>query len=162
MDTVEPDHYDINSYDEIYKVVDLAMKGAAEGNLAKLGAAFHSDARMFGELYRQRYDEPIAAFFDLCKKYPLGQGGRYRSRIVDVSRVGGAAMVMVAEDGCWGSAAFVDFFTMTLFGGAWKITNKTFAYTGGGIPTEVLEALPGDPVIDPPPPRSRRRSSPAR
>lgn len=140
MDAVEPtDHYDINSYDEVYKVVDLAMKGAAEGDVAKLGAAFHPDARMYGEVYGQRYDEPIAAFFDLCKNHPLGQGGRYRSRIVDITRVGGAAMVMVAEDGCWGSAAFVDFFTVTLINGAWKVTNKTFAYTGGGIPREVLE-----------------------
>jgi hypothetical protein len=45
---------------------------------------------------------------------------------------------MVAEDGCWGSAAFVDFFTVTRIGGAWKITNKTFAHSGGEIPKEVL------------------------
>jgi uncharacterized protein len=49
----------------------------------------------------------------------------------------GAAMVMVAEDGCWGSAAFVDFFTVTLIDGAWKITNKTFTHYAGKIPEEV-------------------------
>jgi hypothetical protein len=59
-------------------------------------------------------------------------------RIISTTRVGGAAMVMVAEDGCWGSAAFVDFFTVTRIGGAWKITNKTFAHSGGEIPKEVL------------------------
>ncbi|MHC2647961.1 hypothetical protein ACVMHY_000540 [Bradyrhizobium barranii subsp. barranii] len=64
--------------------------------------------------------------------------GNYRSRIISTTRVGGAAMVMVAEDGCWGSAAFVDFFTVTRIGGAWKITNKTFAHSGGEIPNEVL------------------------
>ncbi len=75
MDAVEPtDQYDIDSYDAIYKVVDLAMKGAAEGDLAKLGAAFHADARMYGEVYGQRYDEPIAAFFDLCKRQPPRSG----------------------------------------------------------------------------------------
>jgi len=141
MPKAEPtNHYDIDAYNQIYAVVDLAMKGAAEGDLKKLRAAFHQKARMYGEVYGQRYDEPIAAFFKLCKQHPLGKAGGYRSRIVDVTRVGGAAMVMVAEDGCWGSAAFVDFFTVTLIDGAWKVTNKTFAYTGGKIPREVLES----------------------
>ena len=129
---------DIDSHDQIHQVVDLAMKGAAEGNLAKLRRAFHEEARMFGEVFRTRYDAPICAFFELCKKHPLGRGGRYRSRIVSITRVGGAAMAMVAEDGCWGTASFVDFFTVTRIGGAWKITNKTFVYTGGKIPKEVL------------------------
>jgi hypothetical protein len=34
-------------------------------------------------------------------------------------------MVMVAEDGCWGSAAFVDFFTVTLNEGNWQRLSRT-------------------------------------
>jgi hypothetical protein len=132
------EQFDIDSYDEVYRVVDLAMKGASEGNLAKLRRAFHKEAWMFGEVFGKRYDAPIKTFFELCENHPLGQGRRYRSRIVSITRVGGAAMAMVAEDGCWGTASFVDFFTVTRIGGAWKITNKTFAYTGGKIPREVL------------------------
>jgi hypothetical protein len=132
------DQFDIDSHDRIHEVVDLAMRGAAEGDLAKLREAFHGEARMYGEVYGQRYDEPISSFFELCQNHPLAQKGGYRSRIISISRAGGAAMVMVAEDGCWGSAAFVDFFTVTLIEAAWKITNKTFAHTGGEIPKEVL------------------------
>jgi hypothetical protein len=132
------EQFDIDSYDQVHQVVDLAMKGAAEGNLAKLCRAFHKDAWMFGEVFGKRYDAPIETFFELCEKHPLGQGRRYRSRIVSITRVGGAAMAMVAEDGCWGTASFVDFFTVTRIRNAWKITNKTFAYTGGKIPKEVL------------------------
>jgi hypothetical protein len=132
------DQFDIDSYDQIHKVVELAMEGAAEGDVAKLRDAFHGEARMFGEVYGQRYDEPICSFFELCQKHPLANNGSYRSRIISTTRVGGAAMVMVAEDGCWGSAAFVDFFTVTRIGDAWKITNKTFAHSGGEIPKEVL------------------------
>src|SRR3954468_4294399 len=104
---------DIDAHDQISKVVELAMKGASEGDLAKLQKAFHKDAWMFGEVEGTRYDAPIADFFELCKKHPLGKGGIYRSRIVTVTRIGEAAMVMVSEDGCWGTAAFVDFFTVT-------------------------------------------------
>ncbi|MBR0882990.1 hypothetical protein ABIF65_007388 [Bradyrhizobium japonicum] len=132
------DQFDIDSYDQIHKVVELAMEGAAAGDVAKLRDAFHGEARMFGEVYGQRYDEPICSFFELCQNHPLANNGNYRSRIISTTRVGGAAMVMVAEDGCWGSAAFVDFFTVTRIGGAWKITNKTFAHSGGEIPNEVL------------------------
>jgi hypothetical protein len=114
------------------------MKGSADGDVAQLRGAFHEEARMFGEVFGRRYDEPIASFFEMCEDHPLGKGNRYRSRIVSITPVGPAAMVMVAEDGCWGSASFVDFFTVTQINGTWKITNKTFAYTGGDIPREVL------------------------
>ena len=128
----------INTYDQIRAVIELAMQGSAEGDVAKLRQAYHDEARMFGEAYDQRYDDPICSFFELCQSHPLGRGNRYRSKIVSISFVGGAAMAMVAEDGCWGSASFVDFFTVTKIKDTWKITNKTFAYTGGKIPDDVI------------------------
>jgi hypothetical protein len=133
---------DIDGHDKIVKVVELAMKGAAEGNRAYLKEAFHDKAQMFGEAKGIRFDEPIEEFFKLCEAYPLGtpihEKNVYRSRVVSVTRVGGAAMVMVTEDGCWGSVSFVDFFTVTEIAGQWKITNKTFAYTGGVIPPVIV------------------------
>jgi hypothetical protein len=38
----------------------------------------------------------------------------------------------------WGTASFVDFFTVTKMSDAWPLANKAFAYTGGKIPSEVL------------------------
>jgi Putative lumazine-binding len=133
------DQVDIDSHDMIVSVVERAMKGAADGNVAYLRDAFHEKAMMFGEVLGKRYDTSIEDFFELCEKHPLGEGRRYRSRIVSITRTGGAAMAMVTEDGCWGSASFVDFFTVTRVNSTWKITNKTFAYTGGAIPPEVVE-----------------------
>jgi hypothetical protein len=132
------DHFDIDIYDQIRDVVERAMRGAKKGSRKLLRGAFHEKAQMFGEVMGTRYDEGIESFFDLCEEHPLGKGGLYRSRIVSISRAGNAAMVMVAEDGCWGSASFVDFFTVTRIERDWKITNKTFAYTGGRIPPEVV------------------------
>jgi hypothetical protein len=141
MTTVENlDRFNIDAYEKICDVVKRAMDGSAEGDVQKLRQAYHDEARMFGEAYGQRYDDPICSFFELCQSHPLrGKNNLYRFKIVSVSLVGGAAMVMVAEDGCWDTASFVDFFTVTCINGAWKITNKTFVYTGGEIPQEVLD-----------------------
>lgn len=73
---------------------------------------------------------------------PLRKDKSYRWRIVSITRVDGGATVMVAEDACWGSVSFVDFFTVTRINRSWKITNKTFAYTGGGIPQAVKRWAP--------------------
>jgi hypothetical protein len=128
----------INYHDAIRKVVEMAMEGAAEGNLKKLRSAFHEEALMFGEVHGIRYDAPIDEFFHLCQQHPLGISGHYSFNIVSITHVQDAAMVMVSETGCWDTASFVDLFTLTR-AHEWKITNKTFAFLGGNIPKEVLE-----------------------
>jgi hypothetical protein len=149
------EQFDIDNHDEVREVVELAMEGAQQGDLKKLNAAFHEKARMYGSVHGGRYDTPIKVFFALCEKFPLGEepGSRkktnYRSRIISITRVGDAAMAMVAEDGCWRSAAFVDFFTVTRNDGKWQITNKTFACTGGEIPDEVMNWAPPPELDDP-------------
>jgi hypothetical protein len=131
--------FDLDSHEKVRQVVELAMKGAKEGFRPDLEKAFHKQAMMFGQVFQERFASPIDGFFDLCERFKLGRDGSYRSSIISITQVGRSAMVMVAEDGCWGSAAFVDFFTVTLMDSQWKITNKTFAYTGGEIPPEVLK-----------------------
>lgn len=149
------DRFDIDDHEEICQVVDCAMRGAEKGDGAMLASAFHEKARMYGEVHGGRYDTPIAVFFALCNKFPLGKdltlgkGTSYRYHVVSVTRVGAAAMVMVAEDGCWGSTAFVDFFTVTRNAGKWQITNKTFVYTGGDVPQQVLAWEPPPELLDP-------------
>jgi Putative lumazine-binding len=128
-----------DDHEPVRKVVELAMEGSAAGDRRALNAAFHQEARMFGEVSGHRYDAPIASFFELCAKHPLREDASYRARIESVTRVDGAAMVMVVEDGCWKTASFVDFFTVTENAGKWHITNKTFVHTAGEIPKKVLE-----------------------
>ena len=66
--SVSHDRVDIDSNDMIVKLVERAMKAAANGNVAGLRRVFHEKAQMFGEVYGNRFDEPIEAFFKLCKK----------------------------------------------------------------------------------------------
>jgi hypothetical protein len=120
-------------FDEIQKVISLYMEGSVSGDVPKLRQAFHKDARMFGSLGGKRYDIPIEEFFALAQSEPAGPN--YKGRILSLNQVNDAATVTLAEDGFWGSISFVDFFALSKFDGAWKIVNKTFAHTGGELPS---------------------------
>lgn len=123
----------INDYDEISRVLQLYIDGASKGDRAKLKEAFHEDARMFGAVGGTRYDVSIQEFFQMAESMP-GNTGHYRGRIVSIGQTGDAAFAVVAEDGYWGTVSFVDYFLLARIDGAWKITCKTFAHTGGEPP----------------------------
>ena len=125
----------IENHDAIAMVVQSVLDGESVGDVAKLKAAFHADARMFGHADGQRYDMPISEYLDFAASSPANSAGNYRSRIVSVQQVGDAAVAMVAEENCWGSVSFVDFFSLARIDGAWKVVNKTFAHTGGKMPS---------------------------
>jgi putative lumazine-binding protein len=118
----------------IAQVVQLYIDGASRGDATKLREAFHDDAWMFGSVGGARYDVPIGQMIEMSTQMPLGSGGSYEARVTSIEQVGDAATATIEEDGCWGSVAFVDFFTLAKFGGSWKIVNKTFAHTGGEMP----------------------------
>ena len=124
----------IDEYDAVTKVLELYIDGSARGDASKLKEAFHPEARLFGSLAGQRIDIPIQAFFELASQGPADTDGTYRARILNVMRVGDAALATVAEDGFWGRVSFVDFFSMAKIDGRWWIVNKTFAHTGGEPP----------------------------
>ena len=123
----------VDEYDAIRRTVQLCLDGEATGDLDKLRAAFHPDARMFGSLAGQRYDVPITELFDLAASAPADTG-RYRSRILTVQQTGDAALATVAEEGYWGTVSFVDYLSLAKIDGTWQIVNKLFAHTGGEPP----------------------------
>jgi Putative lumazine-binding len=125
---------EIDEQDAITRILQLYIDGSARGDVAKLKEAFHPDSRMFGSLAGRRIDIPIQAFFELAAKGPADTTGRYRARVLNVTRAGDAAVAQVAEDGFWGSVSFVDFFSLAKIDGRWWIVNKTFAHTGGEPP----------------------------
>ena len=115
--------------------VQLYIDGVAKGDAAKLKEAFHDEAWMFGSLGGQRYDVPIGQLIEMATAQPLDSDGGFSARITSVEQVGDAATARIEEDGCWGSVSLVDYFTLAKIDGAWKIVNKTFAHTGGEMPT---------------------------
>jgi hypothetical protein len=126
----------VADFDAICRVAQLCTEGEAKGDVAKLREAFHADARMFGSLAGTRYDVPIAELFALVESAPTDTGN-YRSRVLSVHQTGDAAVVVVAEDGCWGTVSFIDYLLLGRIDGTWKIVCKLFAHTGGQPPEGV-------------------------
>jgi hypothetical protein len=123
----------VDEYDAICRTVQLCLDGEARGDVDKLRAAFHPDARMFGSLAGARYDVPIQELFDLAASAPADTGS-YRARILTVQQTGDAAFATVAEEGYWGTVSFVDYLSLAKVDGTWKIVSKLFAHTGGEPP----------------------------
>lgn len=134
MATVAPDVVGvaIDDYDAITAVIQRYVEGSARGDAAKLARACHPDAHMFGALGNQRIDVAIKELFKMSAAMPMGPS--YRARVTAVDQVGDASVVTLAEDGCWGTVSFVDFFTLARINGSWKIVSKAFAHTGGTPP----------------------------
>jgi Putative lumazine-binding len=122
-----------DDYDAICRVVQLCLDGESTGSVEKLQEAFHQDARMFGSLAGERYDEPISALFDMAASAPADTGN-YRARILSVDQTADAALATVAEEGYWGTVSFIDYLSLARINGTWKIVNKLFAHTGGEPP----------------------------
>ena len=125
--------YVIEDHDEIVKVLQLYIAGASKGDATSLDQVFHPAARMFGQLAGSRVDIPISEFVAMAERQPADTGA-YRGRVLSVTQVGDAAAAVVAEEGCWGSVSFIDFFTLARIDSSWKIVSKTFAHTGGQMP----------------------------
>ena len=119
----------------IESAVQLYVDGASKGDGEKLKAAFHGEAWMFGSVSGQRFDMPITQMIQEVTAHPLDADGAYRSRILAVEQTGDAAVATLEESGCWGNLSFVDYFALAKIDGEWKIVNKTFAHTGGELPT---------------------------
>ena len=117
----------------ITDVVQLYIDGARTGDAEKLKRAFDERAWMFGSLGGQRVDIPITEMIGMVEARPMGEF--YDARITSVEQVGHAARVTLEETGCWGSVSFTDFFGLSKIDGEWKIVSKTFAHTGGEMPS---------------------------
>ncbi|MGZ4382787.1 MAG: nuclear transport factor 2 family protein [Gaiellaceae bacterium] len=119
----------------IEAAIQLYIDGASKGDAEKINEAFHEAAWMYGHLGGQRFDMPAAQLAETVAAQPLDSDGSFSARIASLEQVGDVARVTLEEDGCWGGISFVDYFTLAKIDGTWKIVNKTFAHTGGEMPS---------------------------
>jgi Putative lumazine-binding len=128
------DDTSIEDFDAIAAAVQLYIDGVAQGDVDKLAEGFRPDAWMYGAIGGQRYDMPIADFYEHCAKHPADVDGTFRARITSIRQAGDAAGAIVVEENHLGTLTFVDFFTLCRSDGRWRIVNKTFAHTAGEMP----------------------------
>jgi Putative lumazine-binding len=120
--------------EQITRTVNLYAEGVRDGDAAKLREAFHPDARMWGSMMGQRYDEPISEMIAMVDGKPVDVDGSYDAHITAVEQTDDAASAVLVEEGFWGTVSFVDFFALARIDGTWNIVNKTFVHTGGEPP----------------------------
>jgi hypothetical protein len=120
--------------DQITRTVNLYVEGVRDGDAAKLREAFHPDARMWGSMQGQRFDEPISEMIAMVDGKPVDVDGSYHAHVTSVEQADDIASAMVSEEGFWGTVSFVDVFTLARIDGSWKIVDKAFAHTGGEPP----------------------------
>src|SRR5881227_1719285 len=112
----------------IEQVVQFYIDGVSKGDSEKLRQAFHESAWMFGSLAGTRYDEPIGELIAMVDGHSVDVDGSYHARVVSLEQADDAAVVVLEEEGCWGTVSFTDFITLGQIDGAWLILNKTFAH----------------------------------
>ena len=118
---------------EVRALVQLYVEGAS-GDAAKLEQAFHPDARMFGHIGEMQTYVPIGEFVEMVAHGPSMAGPAYTADVRTVDVVGDAGVAVLVEHD-YAGCDFVDYFTVARIDGRWWITNKTYAHTGGTMPT---------------------------
>src|SRR3954453_11893163 len=114
--------------EQITRTVNLYAEGVRDGDAAKLREAFHPDARMWGTMMGERYDEPISEMIAMVDGKPVDVDGSYHAHITGVEQIDDTGSAVLVEDGFWGTVSFVDFFALARIDGTWKIVNKTFVH----------------------------------
>lgn len=123
----------VQDIEDVRKLVQLYIDGA-NGDVDKLKQAFHPDARMFGHIGPMDTYIPISGFFDMVQAQPGMAGPSYKAVVRSIDLAGDAGVAVLVETDFLG-CDFVDYFSVARIDGRWQITSKTYAHTGGQLPS---------------------------
>ncbi len=123
----------LQDFADVREVIQLYIDGA-NGDVEKLRRAFHPDARMFGHIGSVDSYAPITDFMAMVEENPGWAGPNFRAIVRSIDIVGDAGVVVVVMTDYIG-CDFVDYLSVARIDGRWQITNKTYAHTGGEMPS---------------------------
>ncbi|MBT4099839.1 MAG: hypothetical protein HOC05_24900 [Gemmatimonadetes bacterium] len=119
----------LDDLNDVRELIQLYIEGS-NGDVGKLEAAFHAEARMFGRLGDNPTSSgPIGDFIEWIGQTPGNAGPNYRADIREIDISGDAGVAILVETDYLGHD-FVDYFSVARIDGEWKITNKTYADMG--------------------------------
>jgi hypothetical protein len=120
---------DPSEIEAVRRVIEQYVEGS-KGDVQKLQAIFHPDARMTGYFGGKLMLGTPQPFFDAVKSAVTPEAtAAYRSEIRSIEVVGEAATATLVETGFLGSD-FTDFFHLIREDGRWRIISKTFHQAG--------------------------------
>lgn len=122
----------LKDLEDVRAVIQLYIDGS-NGDVDKLKAAFHPDARMMGHVGAMDTYIPITDFFTMVARQPGMAGPNYKANVRSIDITGDAGVAVLVETDYMG-CDFVDYFSVARIDGRWRITNKTYAHTGGQPP----------------------------
>jgi hypothetical protein len=83
--------------DQITRTVNLYVEGCRDGDAAKLREAFHPEARMWGSMMGQRYDEPIEEMIALVDGKPVDVDGSYHAHVTAIEQTDDVASATLSR-----------------------------------------------------------------
>jgi hypothetical protein len=89
---------------------------------------------MFGHIGEMETYVPITDFIGMVEASPSMAGPNYSADIRTIDVIGDAGVAVLVEHD-YSGCDFVDYFTVARIEGRWWITCKTYAHTGGTLPT---------------------------
>jgi hypothetical protein len=107
----------------IAEAIGHYTEGARTGDVARMKAAFHPDAQIFGFLQGEPFFGPIQILFDWDEKN--GPARDIKTQITSIDVAGTVASVRLEIDN-WTGIRFTDFFTLCKIGDRWLVMNKVF------------------------------------
>jgi hypothetical protein len=107
----------------IAEAIGHYTEGARTGDVARMKAAFHPDAQIFGFLQGEPFFGPIQILFDWDEKN--GPAPDIQTQITSIDMAGTVACVRLEIEN-WTGIRFTDFFTLCKIGDRWLVMNKVF------------------------------------
>ena len=119
----------MSDLDEVSQLMQHYVDGA-DGDVALLRRIFHPSARMIGQWAGHEVEVPIDDFYAEVEANPGMAGPDYQATVRSIDLTGDVGVAVLVETDYFG-CDFVDYFTVARIEGTWRITQKSYAVTGG-------------------------------
>ena len=116
--------------ESIRQVANKYVEGCHTGDIALLRSAFHPQAMMYGVSGENLVVAPIEGLYAYLEanEPPAKTGEPHECFISDIRYEGGAALVEIVQESCFGND-YTNYFQLLKIAGEWLIVSKSYSAT---------------------------------